>query len=362
MKKNWISYFFMAVIVLFALLLNGCGKKEEAPVVSVLVKTQQIQLGGNGDSATYAGEVRGRYESQLAFQVGGKIIARNVELGSAVRAGDTLFEIDTKDLVQAVNSSAAQVASAQAQLRLAEANLGRYRQLYAQSAISAAQYEQYQTNYDAALAALKQAKAQHAQGGNALSYSTLTADSDGVISAVNAEIGQVVAAGQSVVTLVKAGAREVEINIPENRLEDMAVNKAVSVKFWALGDLAVDGIVREVSPVADKVARTYKVRIGLLNPPETIKLGMTASVISSNSSQNTAATLPLSAIYQTGDQPQVWVVEGDVVHLRQITVAAFGDNQVLVTAGLADGDIVVVAGVHKLREAQAVRLVAGDGK
>lgn len=348
---------------LFSLLLSGCGKQEMPVIETPLVKVQRVSITGAGGASAYPGEVRGRYESQLAFQVGGKIAARHVELGSRVRAGDVLFEIDTKDIRENLNIGAAQVESARAQLKLAEANVSRYRQLYAEDAVSAAQYEQYQMSFDAARASYQQAEAQYAQGSNALGYGSLTADSDGVISAVQAETGQVVAAGQSVVTLVKAGDLEVEVHVPENRLTELPVGQPVAVSFWALKGVEVNGVVREVSPVADPAARTYRVRVGLADPPPEIQLGMTASVVETGSGHTTkAVVIPLSAIYQTGGQPQVWVVEDSAVRLREVVVEAFGDNAVKVVDGLSDGDTVVVAGVHKLREGQSVRLMAGEEK
>ncbi|MBP2631912.1 MAG: efflux transporter, family, subunit [Firmicutes bacterium] len=345
-------------------MLSGCGKQAEVSQDIPLVKTEKIAMGNLASAANYSGEVHGRYESQLAFQVSGKILARHVDLGSSVNAGDVLMEIDSKDIVQNVNITGAQVESARAQLSLAEANLNRYQKLYEESAVSAAQYDQYKTSYESALATLKQAQAQYAQGSNSLGYSKLVADQAGVISAINAEVGQVVSAGQSVVTLVKSGELEVEINIPENRLEEIKASKQIAVSFWALNNITVNGSVREIAPMADKVARTYKVRIALSNPPEQIKLGMTANVAVATGDENllTTTTIPLTAIYQTGGVPQVWVVKDGVVSLQAITIEAFGDNRVKVISGLNNGDVIVTAGVHKLRAGQAVRLLEGEGK
>ena len=154
-------------------------------------------------------------KSQLSFQVGGKLIKRYVELGSIVHAGDALMQIDSRDLQQVVNSNVAATYSAESQLKLAENNLNRYQQLYSQGAISQAQLDQYQSAYEVARASAVQAGAQYSQGANQLGYSVLYADKDGVVSNINAEVGQVVGAGQAVVTLVQDGEREVEINVPE---------------------------------------------------------------------------------------------------------------------------------------------------
>lgn len=325
-----------------------------------LVHTAKINLAADAlPSYTYSGEVRGRYESQLAFQVGGKIVKRNVDLGKRVRAGEPLMQLDPKDIQQTVNIGSAQVYSAESQLKLAENNLARYRQLYEQNAVSRMQYEQYQNAYDAALAAVRQASAQYVQGANQLDYSTLYADSDGVIASVDAEAGQVVGAGQSVVTLVRDGELEVEINVPENRIDEVRKLGQVRVTFWALPDVVAEGKIREVSPIADKVTRTYKVRISLLKVPPEVKLGMTATVTVSGAGQQAAVYIPLSAIYQEKDSPSVWVVNSDVVNLRPVTLGSFGDAKVQVLAGLNTGDLVVTAGIHRLREGQKVRTIGG---
>ena len=201
----------VAAVGVLAGFLWHAHSKVQAPVENpTIVQTMTVGKDTSSPEYTYSGEIRGRYESQLAFQVGGKITRRNVEIGSTVQAGDVLMEIDPKDVQQTVNSTAAQVASAQSQLRLAESNLKRYSQLYEEGAVAQMTYEQYRNAYDVALAASQQASAQYAQGSNQLSYSLLYADKPGVISAIKAEIGQVVSAGQTVITIEigRASCRE----------------------------------------------------------------------------------------------------------------------------------------------------------
>lgn len=351
---------FSAILILTAALLAGCGNGKPA-ADAPLVRTEIFKQGGSAQAASYSGEVRGRFESQLAFQVGGKIIRRGVDLGSVVSAGDILLEIDPKDISQTVAVTSAQVYSAQSQLKLAEANLNRYRQLYEQAAVSRAQYDQYQNAYDAAVAAARQASAQYSQSANQLDYSTLRADAAGVISAVNVEAGQVVSAGQAVVTLVRDGEREIEIDVPENRLDALRKAADIKVSFWALPGTVVAGKVREVAPMADKVARTYKVRISLPAPPPELRLGMTATVTVAGAAGAATAYIPLSAIYQPGSAPGVWVVKDGAVSLRPVSLGAFGDGKVELVSGLESGETIVTAGVHKLQDGQKVR-TAGDGQ
>jgi RND family efflux transporter MFP subunit len=355
MSKALTRYAGVSILIL-AILLAGCARTEPVKEEAPLVRTQKMQLNGNGQSSGYPGEVRGRYETQLAFQVSGKISKRNVELGSVVNAGDVLMEIDAKDIQQTVNITSAQMASAESQLNLAQSNLERYRKLFEQGAVSRAQLDQYENAYEVAAAAVRQTAAQYTQGANQLGYSALVADSTGVIAAVNAEAGQVVSAGQVVLTLVKDGEREIEISIPENRIEDLRNAQQIRVTFWALPDVTVEGKVREISPVADKITRTYKARISLQNPPAGVNLGMTANVAIASAGSRQAVYIPLAAIYQTGDTPGVWIVANETVSLRPVKVGAFGDGQIQVLEGLQDGDVIVTAGVQKLREGQKVRL------
>ena len=355
MRKSMTSVtaiFFLCLSVVFA----GCSKQETAKEEIPLVRSQIVKLDNTGQNANYSGEVRGRHETQLAFQVGGKIIKRNVDLGSRVNAGDVLLEIDAKDIQQTVNITSAQVTSAQSQLSLAETNLERYRRLYEQGAVSQMQLDQYKNAYEVAAAAARQASAQYTQGANQLGYSALQAESAGVVASINAEAGQVVGAGQAVITLVKDGEREIEISVPENRIAEMRNAGKVSISFWALPGVTAEGQVREVSPAADKVTRTYKVRIALLNPPSDINLGMTANVLVPGVNQQAGTYIPLSAIYQAGDNPNVWVIQDGIVKIRPIKVGVFGNNQVQVLEGLQDGEVIVTAGVQKLHEGQKVRL------
>lgn len=343
-------------LCLFADLIIGCDSEKKAEIPIPTVKFERVSLQVGKTNVTYAGVVKGRYETNMSFQVGGQIVSRLVQLGDRVTAGQTLMKIDPKDIVQRSNQADAQVEAAKSQLNLARTNLSRFKELYAADAISTATLDQYQTAYDAATAAYQNVEAQATQAHNALSYTGLVANADGVISAVNAEAGQVVAAGQPVLTLVQTAELEVEINVPENSLTDVKLGQQAEVSFWALKDAKAVGTVREIAPMAESIARTYRVRVSLPQPPKGMNLGMTAGVAVAGKDNGRTILLPLSAIYQTGDAPNVWIVDGDnKVRLQSVSIENFSDNQVKVS-GLADGDIVLTAGVHKLHEGDEVRL------
>ena len=363
---NKIFSLIICVLTLFS--VTGCDSQDTAAEKAPLVKTQTISLGNVDKIGTYPGVVRGRYETNMSFQVGGRIIQRYVQAGDQVHAGDVLMSIDNRDVLQQSNQGEAQVAAAKAQLELSRSNLSRYSALYAQDAVPASVLDQYQTAYDAAQASYSQALAIANQGQNALGYANLVAASDGVISAVNAEAGQVVGAGQTVLTLVQTQELEAEINVPESRIGDIGVGKQATASFWSLNNQSVSGVVREISPMADKAAGTYKVRISLPQTPSGLHLGMTATIsidgMNTVASKSTAqqaddnfAILPISAIFQTSDTPQVWIVSKDdlTLSLKSVQIEDFAKDKVKVH-GLSNGDIVVIAGVHKLRENTKVRL------
>lgn len=350
---------FIPIILVLSLILSGCGNETTEKPSPPPVKIVQVNQAANFQNDSYAGVVCGRYESNLAFQTGGKILNRTVEEGNFVRAGEILMELDPKDAVQQLNASNAQVDSARAQLNLAKSNFERYSQLFDENAISAAMLDQYKTNYENAVATFNAAQAQAAQLSNNLSYTQLTANADGVISKISAEIGQVVSAGQTVLTLVRTNELEVEINVPENKLSEIEIGKRAEISFWANSD-KVGGVVREISPVADSAARTYRVRISILNLRENIYLGMTASAEFTSTNTNGGYVLPLSAIFQTGENAQVWIVtDENTTALKNVTVESFSGNEVIVR-GISPQDKIVAAGVHKLREGQEVRILTSN--
>jgi multidrug efflux system membrane fusion protein len=356
-KYIWPIVIGVALILFLAgWAIFGNSRTKAVSVDVPVVKTEVVTLNSASEGYSYSGEVRGRFESQLAFQVSGKITGRNVELGSLVRAGSVLMQIDPVDVQQGVAAAKAQLQAAQSQFKLAKDNMERFKVLYDQKYMSQAEFNRYQNDYDSAEAMLRQAKAQFTQGSNQLKYCNLYADGAGVVAGIYAETGQVIAAGQPVVVLVKGSEREVEINVPENRLDNLTKGQQFQVTFWALPNVAVAGKVREVSPMADPVTRTYKVRVSLGSPPSALKLGMTATVTETGIQGQGAVYIPLSAIYQTENTPGVWIVRQEVVKLQSVKLGSFGDgDQVQVLEGIKAGDTIVTAGVHKLRENEKVR-------
>ena len=218
--------------------------------------------------------------------------------------------------------------------------------------------EQYNTQMEAAASSLRQAQAQLITNSNQLSYTQLIADHDGVVANVSGEVGQVVAAGTPVVTVVQSGEQEIQIYVPENHLDKIYPQQSAKINFWALENVSADGYIREIAPMADSVTRTYKVRVAVPQMPAAVKLGMTAKVHLQNGTDS-SILLPATAIYQTGGKPQVWLGTNNKVHTHEVSIGGYEGNNVRISDGLQQGDIVVVGGVNKLAEDQNVRLEAG---
>ena len=328
-----------------------------APVVRTITIGETVAK----DTALYPGEVRGKYESPLAFQAPGKIVARYVNLGDNVRAGQVLMELDPKDVRQNYNATQAVYQNALSNYKLTKENYHRYSALYEKGAISTMVWEDHKNRLDAATSQLESAQAQFTAAENQLDYTKLVADHDGTVSSLSGEVGQVVGVGTPVVTVVQDGSREIQIYVPENRLSQLRPDLPATITFWALNNVTAQGHVSEVAPMADPVTRTYKVRVTVDTMLDYAKLGMTAKV-ELNTGSEKVILIPPGAIYQTGDQAQVWVVRDKKVSLVPVKTTGFEGSNVKVTEGLAKGDVVVTGGINKLAEGQEVRLESSETK
>lgn len=344
-----------------ALLLTtsaGCGKQLPPPAPPPLVVTQKVVVGDADLHASFAGEVRARSESALGFRVGGKIVARLVDAGTVVKAGTPLARIDARDLQLNAASVNSQMAAAQADLVQAQADYARYHDLFQKKFVSAVEIDRRKATLDVAQARVAQAQAQLRVAENQNAYAVLAADRDGVITAIEADVGQVVAAGQTVVRLAREAEKEILIAVPENRLPEVRAARRIDVSLWASPERRYGGKVREVSPIADAVTRTYAVRIAVLDADADMRLGMTASVVLQQPGAANAAVLPLTAVYQQGANTALWVVDAATqsVKLAPVKIGAYRESTVTIESGVNEGDLVVTAGVHKLTPGQKVRV------
>lgn len=347
-----------AFTVIAALALAGCGNDKAARELVRPVLTQTVVPGASATKDVYSGELRARHETDLAFRVAGKLVARTVDAGARVARGAILARLDPEDAELAAQAASAQHAAAQSDLALAKAEAERHAELLAKGFISQSAYDVKQNAFNAARARAEQSRSQAGITSNQAAYTTLVADADGVVVSVSAEPGQVVTAGQPVLRLARSGEKEVVVNAPESQLGRFKPGQAVAISLWADPSSGFPGRVREVAGGADPVTRTYAVRISAPTAPPTAQLGMTASVLLNSSVDPSLVLLPLSALAREGANAAVWVVDPKTskVKLRGVTVGQFREDGVTVTAGLHPGDVVVTAGVHKLRPDQQVRV------
>lgn len=336
---------------------NVIANKPVTEKVIPIVRTVTVSTNDSANSSVYPGAVHGRYESNLAFQVGGKINARLVNLGDKVKAGQVLMTLDPKDVSQNVEATNAALAAAISNQRLAQANAERYRQLYAQGAASKLALDNYNTQLDAANATLRQAQAQANAAGNQLDYTQLKSDADGVVAALTGEVGMVTGAGAVMATVVRDNEQEIRINVPESALGKLKIGQEATVSFWALEGTTVKGHIRDIGSMADATTKTYRVNVALDAMPAAVKLGMTAKVSFIEGTANASLIIPASAIYKTDNKTQVWLVKDNHAILQPVTVAQYKGNDVEISSGLKNGDVVVTAGISKLIPEQEVRLM-----
>lgn len=349
------------VIVGMVVLSTGCGRDGE-PVREDIRPVRSIAVGASSGSvgATYSGAIQARYESKLGFQASGRIVSRLVEVGSHVKRGQALMHLDPAQETLHVVAAAADVDAARSRVAQNRVDLQRIEQLLSRQFASQAEVDQQRLALAQAESQLKSALAQQQIKVNQRGYTALVADRDGVVSAITAEAGQVVSAGQQIVTLAADGEREVLVSIPESRVDELRQARTLQVSIWAKPGKSYRGALRELAPDTDSVTRTYSARIAVKDADSALRLGMTASVFAPDVEGSTAIRLPLTAIYNKDGQPLVWVVDGETsqVAARAVELGSAQDDRVLVVGGLAGGETVVTAGVHMLHAGQRVKVLA----
>ena len=346
--------------------LAACSKTETAPDPVRAVRTMTVVAQTAGGSAEYAGEVRSRTESRLGFRVGGKIVRRNAELGSAVKAGQVLAQLDSQDLRLGQDGARAALVAAQANLDQAAADHQRFKELLDKGFISSAELERRDTTLKAARAQLDQARAQASVQGNQAGYATLVADASGVITGVDAEPGMVVAAGSPVLRLAHDGARDVVFSVPEDKVGLIktlsAQPGAFKVRLWGDRGEPMAASIREIGASADPVTRTFLVKADI-GRADAVRLGQTVTVFAEMPKLAGVTKLPLSALKEEQGRTLVWVVDraSMTVKLQPVQVAGADGNEAVVSAGIAPGQVVVTAGVHVLNPGQKVKFYVDPG-
>lgn len=347
--------------LLLLLVLTACKEPETTTQTIRPAQVWTVSDQTTPATLTWSGETKARYEADLSFRVAGKVANRHVDAGDTVTAGQALASLDTADLNLNLTSAKAGLAAAEADLTNAKAELTRVAELRRKQFIGQAALDAAQAAHDAAAAKVTSAKAQLKLSGNQTGYTELKSDQPGIITQVNVENGQVVAAGQPVAHIAYDGEREVHIRVGETTAQSLKTGSITDIKFWSQPDKPYQGKVREVSPATD-TTRSFLVKISLLNPPQDLRLGVTADVSLPDSQASNASWLPASALFQQGQQTAVWVVGADYqVQLQAVKLLAFHEDGVTVS-GLSAGTQVIAAGIHKLSAGQTINPVPYDGK
>jgi len=349
----------LTLIPLTAAILAACSKPAPPSNDVRPVRVMLLAFDTVGERSEFSGDVRPRYESALGFRVGGKIVERKVDVGALVEKGDVLMRLDPQDMKLAETQAKATLRAAETERDLANADYKRHVNLRSQNFVSQAVLDAKQSALKAAQANVDAARAGLRGQSNQATYTSLSADADGVVTAIEAEVGQVVQAGTPVARVARTDEKEVVIGIPEDKVQLLRKAGAVTVRLWANSRQTLPGKIREVSPVADPASRTYTVKVSIPARPD-VRLGMTASVELATGASGGALRAPLSALVQNKGASAVWVVENGAVKLVPVQVAGQVDNDVLLAGGVRAGQQVVTAGVNQLKAGQKVRILTSD--
>lgn len=346
-----------AAILASATLLLACSKPAEKtedirPVRTITLASSNIDI-----NAELPGEVRPRVESRLGFRVPGKIVARKVDTGSLVKRGQVLMQLDPQDLALAQVQARAGLTAAESNRDLARAELKRYQELRSKNFVAAAVLDGKEVVAKSAQSTYEQALAAYKNQSNQSSYTSLVADVDGVVTGIDAEVGQVVAAGTPVVRVAQMGAMDVVVGIPEDKVNSIRQMTDVNVRLWANPGQSMPGKLRELSPIADAVTRTYTAKVSIGGDNKDVQLGMTAYVSFNAKNPNNAIKVPLTALFQEKNASSVWVVESGVVKLVPVQVAGSSGEEALLAGGVKPGQVVVTAGANLLKNGQKVTIL-----
>jgi RND family efflux transporter MFP subunit len=347
----------MLAFAVFA--LAGCNEKaaeKTVPGRPVLVAT--VHYEAETPSRSFVGTIKPRIETDMGFRVPGKVAKRLVEVGQTVDVGQPLAILDEVDLKLQAEQAEAEFRAATGVLAQAAASETRAKDLRAKGWTTDAQLDQAKAGADEARARLNRAERSVELTKNSLSYATLLADTRGVVTATLVEPGQVVASGQTAVRVARFAEKEAVVAIPETLL-GRAKDGAATVTLWSDADRKYSAKLREIAPSADPATRTYLAKFSLPDADDKVSLGMTATLTLSDSATMRVARLPLSALFNQGSNPSLYIVDdaGEIT-LKPVTVKSYDSSAVVISGGVAEGARVVALGVQKLDPAQKVRVVS----
>lgn len=356
MSRPW-----FALAALLAAAVTGC--KEPPPAAQPIrpVRAITVEQRAEGETVSLTGHVRAREQGNLAFRIDGKMLERPVMVGDVVRPAQTIGRLDPLNQENMLRSAQAALSAAEAVLTQARLTFGRQSELLRQGWTPRARYDEAEQALKTAEAQVTAAQAQLRIAQDNLGYTVLTADAAGAITAVGAEPGEVVRAGQMIAQLAQEGGRDAVFDVPEVLIRTAPRDPVVQITLSDDPTITATGRVREVAPQADPATRTYQVKVGIVDPPEAMRLGSTVT----GRIQLVAprgVTIPASAMTETSGRPAVWVFDpaSQTVALRTVDVARYDPASVVISQGLEAGEIVVTAGAQVLRPGQKVRRLGGS--
>ena len=340
--------------------ITGCDKKEAHDPPARPVRTVTVERGADGETVSLTGQVRAKDQVNLAFRLDGRMIDRPVNVGDVLKAGQVVARLDPQNQQNALRSAQANLTSAEALLTQARLAYGRQQELLKDGWTPRAKFDEAQQAFLTAQAQVDSARAQVRIAENQLSYTVLFADAPGAVTAVGAEPGEVVRAGQMIVQVAREGGRDAVFDVPEQLMRTGPRDPVVEVALTNDPQVKATGRVREVAPQADPATRTFQVKVGITDPPEAMRLGSTVTGRITLSAPP-GVEVPASALTKTNGGPAVWVVDphSHTVSLRSVDVLRYDPAAVVISHGLEIGDVVVTAGAQTLRPGQQVRLTGG---
>jgi RND family efflux transporter MFP subunit len=341
--------------------LVACEKRPPAPAEIRPVRTVTAVAQAQGEPVSVTGQIRARTEENLAFRVDGRMIVRRVDVGSEVHTNDLVAQLDPQPLRDALRTAQAKLAEAQAALHEAANNEERQRTLLKDGWTTRVQFDAAERAFQTAKAEVDAAAAQVHDAEDKLGYTNLLADAPGFVIATGAEAGEVVRAGQMIVTVAQQGGVDAVFDVPATLIRQVSPDALITVTLSDDPSVRTTGRVRELAPQADPVTRTFRIKVALTQRPEAMRLGATV-IGRSNMRETQGIELPATALTTTNNQPALWVVDPKSmeVSLRPVELLRQGSSSIVVSRGIEGGDLVVTAGVHALRPGQKVRLLGSS--
>jgi RND family efflux transporter MFP subunit len=343
---------------LIAATVAGCDKP--APQISQArpVRAVTVDRHAEGETVSLTGHIRAKDEVSLAFRLDGRMIERLVNVGDVVTAGQVVAKLDPMIQQNVLRTSEGNLASLEAQLTDARLAFGRQSQLIKNGWTPQAKFDEAQQKLASVQAQVDASQAQLRTAKEQLSYTVLHADGPGVVTAVGAQPGEVVSAGKMIVQVARQGPRDAVFDVPEQLIRNGPRDGLIEIALTNDPSVRAAGRVREVAPQADTTTRTWRVKVGLIDPPEAMRLGATVTGTTKLAAPP-GVELPASALTEANGQPAVWVVDpqSKTVSLREVDVSRYDPGSVVISKGLENGEVVVTAGVQVLHPGQKVRLL-----